>query len=156
MHYRTAFLALALSAGAANAQKSAATAGTLSAVVPGLSLGSYYVGEPGNALIMTLGIATSIGLTAYAAKQVYLYNGQETPNCFGAPGCIRQTRSVLGAVGGVGLTLAIYGASIVVARDGAGRYNARPRAERRAAILPVVLPDGKGREHPGAQLTLRF
>ena len=59
-----------------SSSRSGAAAAALSLGAPGLAIGSYYVGEPGHAVVFTGGVAVSVLVAVYESQHVSVHNGQ--------------------------------------------------------------------------------
>jgi hypothetical protein len=144
--------------GAQSSSRSGATAAALSLGAPGLAIGSYYVGEPGHAVVFTGGVAVSVLAAVYESQHVSVYNGQQVSSCVGLVGCSSGLRSSTLATSAVLLATGFWIGSAYSAADGAKRYNNTVRSLRasRVTIAPTVIRVADRREAPGAAISFRF
>src|SRR5690242_638821 len=149
-------LAAALPFAAAQSQHSPAVAGTLSFVVPGLSIGQWYNGETAHAALYTGAVATAIAIYVYDAQQVTTFNGQPTgiASCTANSGCGTGPRSP--TVAGIAAIAAVgfWVGSIYDAAEGARRYNAK-RAAPRVGVSPALTRDARDRPMYGLCVAIR-
>jgi hypothetical protein len=155
-------VAVAGSAGGLAAQESSARSGAAAAALslgaPGLAIGSYYVGEPGHAVVFTGGVAVSVLAAVYESQHVSVHNGQRVSSCVGLVGCSSGLRSSTLATSAVLLATGFWIGSAYSAADGAKRYNNTVRSLRasRVTIAPTVIRVADRREAPGAVISFRF
>lgn len=141
-----------------SSSRSGAGAAALSLGAPGLALGSYYVGEPGHAVVFTGGVALSVLVAVYESRHVSTYNGHQVSSCAGLVGCSSGLRSSTLATSAVLLATACWIGSAYAAADGAKRYNSTVRSlqSSRVTIAPVVMRVADRREASGVVISLRF
>jgi len=157
-----AVAAVAGSTGDLGAQEPSARSGVAAAALslgaPGLAIGSYYVGEPGHAVVFTGGVALSVLVAVYESQHVSTYNGGHVSSCVGLVGCTSGLRSSTLATSAVLLATGFWIGSAVAAADGAQRYNNTVRSLRTSSvtIAPTVLRVADPREAPGVAISFRF
>ena len=138
--------------------RSGAAAAALSLGAPGLAIGSYYVGEPGHAVVFTGGVAVSVLIAVYESQHVSVYNGRHVSSCVGLAGCSSSLRSSTLATSAVLLATGFWIGSAYAAADGAKRYNNTVRSLRASSvtIAPTVVRVADRREAPGVAVSFRF
>ena len=138
--------------------RSGAGAAAMSLGAPGLAIGSYYVGEPGHAVVFTGGVAVSVLIAVYESQHVSVYNGQHVSSCVGLVGCSSGPRSSTLATSAVLLATGFWIGSAYGAADGAQRYNNTVRSPRTSGvtIAPTVMRVADRREAPGVAISFRF
>ncbi len=141
-----------------SSSRSGAAAAALSLGAPGLSIGSYYVGEPGHAVVFTGGVAASVLVAVYESQHVSVFNGQHVNSCVGLVGCSSGLRSSTLATSAVLLATGFWIGSAYAAADGAQRYNNTVRSLRASSvtIAPTVMRVADRREAPGVAISFRF
>jgi hypothetical protein len=141
-----------------SSSRSGAAAAALSLGAPGLAIGSYYVGEPGHAVVFTGGVAVSVLIAVYESQHVSVYNGQHVGSCLGLVGCSSSLRSSTLATSAVLLATGFWIGSAYSAADGAQRYNNTVRSLRASSvtIAPTMVRVGDRREAPGVAVSFRF
>jgi len=155
-------VAVAATTGQLRAQEPSARSGVAAAALslgaPGLAIGSYYVGEPGHAVVFTGGVALSVLVAVYESQHVSTYNGGHVGSCVGLVGCTSGLRSSTLATSAVLLATGFWIGSAVAAADGAQRYNNTVRSLRTSSvtIAPTVLRVADRRETPGVAISFRF
>jgi hypothetical protein len=156
------FAAVAGSTGDLAAQESSSRSGAAAAALslgaPGLAIGSYYVGEPGHAVVFTGGVAVSVLVAVYESQHVFVHNGEHVSSCVGLVGCSSGLRSSTLATSAVLLATGFWIGSAYSAADGAKRYNNTVRSLRasRVTIAPTMVRVADRREAPGAAISFRF
>jgi hypothetical protein len=141
-----------------SSSKSGAGAAAMSLGAPGLAIGSYYVGEPGHAVVFTGGVALSALVAVYESQHVSVYNGRHVSSCVGLLGCTSGPRSSTLATSAVLLATGFWIGSAYAAADGAKRYNNTVRSlpASRVTIAPTVMRVADRREAPGVSISFRF
>lgn len=138
--------------------KSVAGAAALSLGAPGLAIGSYYVGEPGHAVVFTAGVAVSVLTAVYASRRVSTSNGQRVSSCVGLVGCSSGPRSSTLATSAVLLAAVFWIGSASDAADGATRHDDRVRSAgtSRVTVAPTVMRLADRPAAPGVVISLAF
>ncbi len=141
-----------------SSSRSGAAAAALSLGAPGLAIGSYYVGEPGHAVVFTGGVALSVLVAVYESQHVSVFDGRHVSSCVGLVGCSSGLRSSTLATSAVLLATGFWIGSAYAAADGAKRYNNTVRSLRASSvtIAPTVMRVADRREAPGVSVSFRF